>query len=103
MSNPTCETCRWWEEFAPDGDPLGSCHRNAPAPAMGQDAESDPEAFWPVTQGHDFCGEHASKPQEVSKDDIERISRKIRSPETTAERAAFDREMRGAESEDATP
>lgn len=69
MSNPTCRTCRWYND--------GYCHKNAPVTLKTQRAESrwvsgapngTPNATiiaediitrWPYVYDNQWCGEHA--------------------------------------------
>lgn len=67
MSEPTCETCRWWEighGTIKSGVPLsaiGTCHRYPPT-AVVWPADNLQEAvegsIFPYTQSYDVCGEH---------------------------------------------
>lgn len=70
MTQPTCETCRWWKpnegsEYADDnGAPLmGDCRRRAPALWSFESTRSylTGEPIWPVVDNVDWCGEHQPK------------------------------------------
>ncbi len=58
-----CQQCRVWNILDEEGDPIvGYCHRKASLPILGlTDEESTPNAFWPLTEIGDFCGEFISK------------------------------------------
>lgn len=63
MSNPTCETCRWWLnlpdfiliEGEPPTDFYGECRRLPPVGSVIGD--------FPLTQIEMWCGEHSPKPE----------------------------------------
>jgi hypothetical protein len=52
-----CDACKFWQEINPI---IGECRRNAPVPSpkpMG--------AWWPQTEGDDWCGDYWPKPTSV--------------------------------------
>lgn len=51
MSGDNCINCMYWQGN-PEG-PEGNCHRRAPLPHHHSQS-----AFWPITVGSDWCGEH---------------------------------------------
>jgi hypothetical protein len=60
MSNPICETCRWWKEMdlrrliaIPLHFRAGECHRRAPVVGCPD---------WPRTEPAQWCGDHAPVP-----------------------------------------
>lgn len=53
MSDPVCETCRWW---AADTAEEGCCRRHAPIAASGAVQP------WPVTVLNDWCGDWVEGP-----------------------------------------
>ncbi len=54
MSEPKCETCKWFR--LKGDDDLGYCHRRAPV-TQGR----------PLTNTWDFCGEHEEKAPKANK------------------------------------
>lgn len=63
-NQPTCESCRFWDKEAHEGDAAGYCRIHAPTIAWGQ-IERDPEdghlAVFPMTNDDDWCGDHQPK------------------------------------------
>lgn len=72
MSNPTCKTCRWWDDLGTIddcGNAFGECHARPPTVLVnGQRTTGTGSPFnvldtvWPETAEGDFCGEHAAHP-----------------------------------------
>jgi hypothetical protein len=70
MSEPKCETCRWWKRYprsavdTSEGH-YGDCKRRAPCVMTyhpgGYTDTVDHETRWATTEAQDFCGEHAPK------------------------------------------
>lgn len=68
MTQPTCETCRFWRDSGRDVQTIGRalhakqgiCRKNAPVadPGMGG------YAIWAMTKSLDWCGEHEPKKAE---------------------------------------
>ncbi len=67
MTQPTCETCRFWQlvELAPYWS--GDCRRHTPrmqgdiAPHGSAQFQEPKAAIWPSTNSGDWCGEHQPK------------------------------------------
>jgi hypothetical protein len=63
MSQPTCETCRFWKVF-PVGE-LGHCRRHPPLLCIVLSVDgrhsTDPQVQWPTTQPNAWCGEYEPK------------------------------------------
>jgi hypothetical protein len=68
MEEKQCFYCQFWETYDQEADyPTGFCQRHAPHPKLIEDKTSDLTAaqnlkhfytvIWPITQGHDWCGE----------------------------------------------
>lgn len=76
MSDPRCETCRFWRlsklgtEGAlarfeiEEGESVGSCCRNAPRPTYSGGRDGSLDIDWPRTISKDWCGEYAPKGEE---------------------------------------
>lgn len=56
----TCETCRWWQPEDLPGRTTGMCRR-LPPQLPGIDPRNGADAWWPETDGNDWCGEHAPR------------------------------------------
>lgn len=54
----TCEQCRFWDRIDHTGAGLGRCRRHAPSLAVECAAH---RAYWPMSEGADWCGEGESK------------------------------------------
>lgn len=81
MSEPTCETCKFWDDHDPetDGDgATGDCRRRSPVLVpftlrqLGINNDSQPDEFvawdataFPVTPHWEWCGDHEPKPSTV--------------------------------------
>lgn len=65
MSNPTCETCRWWDTDNWSGEELGYCRKAAPTAWLREIADESldtrRDTVWPVVSRTDWCGEHQPK------------------------------------------
>jgi hypothetical protein len=72
MSEPTCETCRYFDDtgqrnasgelvqlegFVP-GSVMGACHRYPPSIPFSSSVEDDVNAVMPKVWNSDWCGEH---------------------------------------------
>ena len=63
MSRPdaqACSSCRWWDHIEAVGF-SAECRRFPPVPSwrLGQNGIDFSQGSWPVTWGHDWCGEFA--------------------------------------------
>ena len=54
--NPRCAACAYWSQVQGTVG-LGQCRRLPPTPMY--EADGRIKAMWPITQGVDWCGEHA--------------------------------------------
>jgi hypothetical protein len=62
--NETCQKCRFFVKFEPDGvaqEPRrggnGHCHRHAPEPLAGGSGTGWADFEWPSVKDTEFCGE----------------------------------------------
>lgn len=86
MDKPTCGTCPYWTDRCDDGHgAIGSCRRLPPVlvPGMcsvGEDGDIDHWRYLstrrPMTDEHDFCGEHPSFPAWMAEQRKEKTSGK---------------------------
>lgn len=53
-----CDTCLYWFGIGPGkcGEMIGECRRYAPRATPG--FEPGDVIFWPLTEQHQWCGEH---------------------------------------------
>jgi hypothetical protein len=69
MSEPKCETCRWWKLVELCALPEGECRRNTPmmqgqiAPHGNSVFQNPAGAVWPQCNRSDWCGQHQHKNQ----------------------------------------
>lgn len=64
MSQPKCETCRWWDGVAEDE--IAECRRLPPQFIIEQidpGTSHGDHAFWPLVDSDQWCGEHQPKEQ----------------------------------------
>jgi hypothetical protein len=62
VSNPKCNSCRWWKAEGFKSRDIayeGRCHFHAPS-SLNTDAEDF--AWFPLTHPDDFCAQHAPVP-----------------------------------------
>jgi len=65
MTQPKCETCKWWTPFQ-SPSPDGLCRKRPPQAFYGEGMDNGfsyrfCETVWPTTNRADFCGEHTEK------------------------------------------
>ena len=65
----TCATCRFWAIGSRNpGEPeTGECQRYAPRPWLEDAPVGDRAAWWPITYGPNWCGEHQPREAEPEK------------------------------------
>lgn len=86
MTDPTCETCRWWRKAT---GRRGECRRYAPRPVISDTSLGDPAfSWWAATINDEGCGEHQPRqPAEAAPEQ----------PDTAALTAERDQAMQARE------
>lgn len=53
-----CAQCFYWQSFS-SNPAKGTCRHDAPLAYVGPEAPGD--AIWPVTEGHEWCGDWSAR------------------------------------------
>ena len=63
MTQPTCETCRWWDRFdLRSMQDVGYCRIGPPNNYTSLvEAVKQRDGLWPMVNADDWCGEHRPK------------------------------------------